>query len=85
VRPGDLTGHSCRPKQVQDNEGLAFARDGSKPEDGTDRVQYSILKQYSACGDVMVHNRPYVDTEFFIKNDSYNIVKFGTPYSEYFL
>jgi len=47
------------------------------------RVQYSILKQYGACGDVMVHNQPHVDTEFFIKNDSY--VKFGTPYAEYFL
>ena len=49
-------------------EGLVFARGGSKPEDGTDSVQYSILKYYCTCGDVMVHNRPHVDTAFFTLN-----------------
>jgi hypothetical protein len=44
VWPGDLSDQACKSKQVQDNEGLAFARGGSNPEDGIDRVQHSMLK-----------------------------------------
>jgi hypothetical protein len=87
IRPGDLTGQACGPKQVRDTREWCLPEVGGSlkvvQKNWYRAVMNTTLKHYSACSDVMVNTLAYFDRAFFIQNDSYNILTFGTPCTEH--